>query len=135
MGVYTGIAKDNVTINSGRAALDVLGFTSASFGQVTQTTDKATSVTLNTITGRITMNDASLSSNSAVDFMLMNDKIGLNNLVLVNVSGGGTAGAYVASVCCVQAGGVRIKLQNIKGGALSEPVQVLFAVIKVGHDG
>lgn len=29
MGVYSGIAKDNLTINSGKAAFDVLGFTSA----------------------------------------------------------------------------------------------------------
>lgn len=135
MGVYTGIAKDNVTINSGQAAFDVLGFTSAAFGEVTQLTSKSTPVTLNTMTGRVTMHNASLASNSAVDFMLNNDKIGQNNLVLVNVSGGGTPGAYIAGVCCVQKGGVRIKLQNIKGGALSEPVQILFAVIKVGFNG
>jgi hypothetical protein len=135
MGVYTGIAKDNVTINSGKAAFDALGFTSATFGTVTQATNKGTAVTLNSMTGRITMNAASLANNASANFELLNDNIGANDVVIVNVSAGGTAGAYLAGVCCLQAGAARIKLINLSGGALAEPVQILFAVIKVGHNG
>lgn len=132
MGVYSGIAQDNATITSGVVRLDEIGYTSASYRTVTQETSKSTGVTLNSITGRITTHNAQLSNNAQVDFVLTNNKIGANDLVIVNVAGGGTAGAYLASVCCVQAGQARIKLQNISGGNLSEAVQVLFAVVKVG---
>lgn len=132
MGVYSGIAQDNVTITSGNARFDTMGYTSGSFGMVTQETSKATGVTLNKISGRITMHDAALNNNAKVDFVLTNSMVGANDLVIANVAGGGTAGAYLVGVCCIQAGSVRFKLQNISGGSLSEPVQILFTVVKVG---
>jgi hypothetical protein len=132
MGVYSGIAQDNVRVTSGVVQFDELGYTGASYGTVTQETSKATGVTLNTITGRITMHNAQLNNNASVDFILTNSKIKANDVVIVNVAGGGTAGAYLSGVCCVQAGQVRLKLQNISGGNLSEAVQLLFAIVKVG---
>ena len=132
MGVYTGIAKDNVTINSGNARLDSMGYTNATFGTVTQATNKSTAVTLDTMTGRITMNDASLGNNASANFDLNNSNIGVNDVVVVNIAGGGTAGAYLAGVCCLSEGVAKIKLINLSGGALAEPVQILFTVIKVG---
>ena len=132
MGVYTGIAKDNVTINSGNARLDSMGYTSATFGTVTQATNKSTAVTLNTMTGRITMNGASLAASTDVIFTLNNSNLAGNDLIVVNIAGGGTPGSYRLDVCCNVAGSAVLKLRNTTGGALSEPVQVLFAVIKVG---
>lgn len=132
MGVYSGIAQDNVTVTSGNARFDTVGVTADSFGAVTQATNKGTGVTLNTISGRITMNDAALNNSANVDFVLTNNQVGANDVVIVNVAGGGTAGAYLAGVCCIQEGSVRIKLLNISGGSLSEPVQILFVVMKVG---
>jgi hypothetical protein len=123
---------DDVSISDGSVIASTLGFNQATFGAVTQLTNKGTGVTLNTMTGRITMHNAALLNNAAVDFVLTNSMITADDLVLVNVSGGGTAGAYIADVCCVQAGGVRIKLQNISAGSLSEPVEILFAVLRVG---
>lgn len=132
MGVYSGIAQDNVTITSGNARFDTVGYTSGSFGTVTQATSKSTAVTLNTMTGRITMHNASLAANTDVVFTLNNSNIKGNDLIVVNIAGGGTAGSYRLDVCCNAAGSAVLKLRNTTGGALAESVQILFTVIKVG---
>lgn len=132
MGVYTAITVDNLTVNSGKASFDSFGYTDEAYGEVTQLTSKSTPVTLNTTCGRIIMDDEQLNNNDTVDFILNNNQIVTNSLVVINVSGGGTPGLYEAHVCCTQEGSARIKLHNIHGNALSEPVNILFAVIKVG---
>lgn len=132
MGVYSGIAKDNVTINSGRARFDLMGFTTAAYDTVTQLTNKSTAVTLNSVAGRVTMHDAALGANANVNFDINNSAIGANDVVIVNVAGGGTAGAYLAGVCCIGEGAAKVKLLNLTSGSLSEPVEIMFAVIKVG---
>jgi hypothetical protein len=109
-----------------------LGYTAGAYGTVTQATSKSTAVTLNTVAGRITMNDASLAQNAAVTFTLNNSELSGNDLLLVNIAGGGTPGSYTLEVCCNQVGNALLKLRNMTNGALAEPVQILFAIIKVG---
>ena len=106
-----------------------LGYTAAAQGAVTQATDKSTAVTLNKAAGRITMNAASLGANTAVVFNLNNSYISANDLVIVNVSGGGTAGAYTVYVSSMGAGVAAIALRNLTGGALAEAVIVNFAIL------
>jgi hypothetical protein len=109
-----------------------LGYTASTYGTVTQETNKSTAVTLNTVTGRITMNDASLSQNSAVTFTLSNSELSGNDVLLVNIAGGGTPGSYNLEVCCNQVGSALLKLRNMTNGSLAEPVEILFAILKVG---
>ena len=45
-------------------ATEELGYCSCAFGEVTQLTSKTTNVTLNTPTGRITMDDSTLNNNA-----------------------------------------------------------------------
>jgi hypothetical protein len=109
-----------------------LGYTTSAFGTVTQTTSKSTAVTLDKVTGRITMHDASLSQNSAVTFTLNNSELTGNDLLLINIAGGGTPGSYAIEVCCNQVGSALLKLRNTTNNSLAEPVELLFAIIKVG---
>ena len=106
-----------------------LGYSSAAQGTVTQATSKSTGVTLNKSMGRITMNNASLANGATALFTLTNSAISANDVVIVSVSGGGTAGAYWPFVSSQSTGSAVIGLYNNSGGALGEAVIVNFAII------
>ena len=108
---------------------ELMGYTTAAQGTVTQATDKSTGVTLNRSMGRITMNAASLAANTAVTFTLTNSLIGANDVLSVHVSSGATAAAYIAYVTSLTAGSCVIALRNLTGGALAEAVVLNFTVI------
>ena len=106
-----------------------LGYSSAAQGTVTQATSKSTGVTLNKSMGRITMNNASLANGATALFTLTNSAISANDVVIVSVSGGGTAGAYWPFVSSQATGSAVIGLYNNTAGNLSEAVIINFAVI------
>lgn len=106
-----------------------LGYTAAGQGTVTQATDKSTAVTLNKPAGRITMNGAALGANTAVSFTLNNSFISSNDLIIVNVSAGGTAGAYTTYVSSMTAGSAVLTLRNMTAGSLSEAVVLNYAIV------
>jgi len=113
-------------------ATEEIGYCSCAFGEVTQLTSKSTPVTLNTPSGRITMDDASLGNNTTVIFRMNNSTIKTNDVLVLNISGGvAGAGEYLAYVGDIGVGYADIALANRKGGAgtLSEAVQITFALI------
>lgn len=120
------------TLTTDLRATEGVGYTASAYGTVTQATSKSTAVTLNKVAGRITMDGASLSQNSAVTFTLNNSELTGNDVLIVNIAGGGTPGSYTVEVCCNQAGSALLKLRNTTNNALAEPVELLFAIIKVG---
>ena len=91
--IATGVAYQDPEFTTCYASQEI-GYTAAAQGSVTQATDKSTGVTLNKSAGKITMNNAALAANTAVSFTLTNSVISGNDAIIVNVSGGGTAGAY-----------------------------------------
>lgn len=112
-----------------------IGLSPDAYGTVTQQTSKSTAVTLDAMSGRITMHPATLgggAGNNKVTFSLDNVHIGTNDVIVVNVASNGTPGAYTASICCVQNGQARITVINQSGNAKAEAVQLSFAVIKLG---
>lgn len=106
-----------------------LGYTTAAQGTVTQATSKSTAVTLNTSAGQITMNNAALGATTNVTFTLNNTYISANDILILNVSGGATAGAYNCWVSGLGAGTATITVRNISAGSLSEAVVINFALI------
>jgi len=119
------IGADNI-LSSG-----ALGYTTDAQGTVTQATSKSTAVTLNKSAGQITMNNASLASVTNVTFTLNNSLISTNDIVILNVAAGATAGAYNCWVSGLSAGSASITLRNISGGSLSEAVVINFSLIHV----
>ena len=105
------------------------GYTADAQGTVTQETSKSTAVTLNKSAGQITMNNAALASVTNVTFTLNNSFISANDILILNVSGGATAGAYNCWVSDLSAGSASITVRNISGGSLSEAVVINFALI------
>lgn len=106
-----------------------LGYTTAAQGTVTQQTSKSTAVTLNASAGQITMNNASLGATTNVTFTLNNSFISANDIVILNVAAGATAGAYNCWVSGLSAGAATITVRNISANPLSEAVVINFALI------
>src|SRR5258706_11977714 len=99
-------------------------------GFVTQATSKATSVTLNTNTGVITMNNAALAAAATVGFTVNNSTVGSTDVVIVSIGAGATANAYRAEVDAVTGGSFHVSLNNYNAGSLSEAITLNFSVIK-----
>ena len=106
-----------------------IGYATGAGGTVTQATNKATGVTLNAATGRITMNNANLNANTTVSFTLTNSAIAANDLLVLNHVSGGTAGSYALDAQAA-AGSASINVRNITSGNLAEAIVIGFAVIK-----
>lgn len=107
-----------------------IGYSTGAGGTVTQATNKSTGVTLNKITGQITMNGAALAAAAEVAFTLTNSTIAATDTVIVNIASGGTSAAYATSVTAVGAGSCEITVGNWSAGSLSEALVLNFAVIK-----
>lgn len=108
---------------------DKAGYITGEGGVVTQATSKATGVTLNKKCGEITLNGAALAAATIVSFTLTNTTIGANDLLVLNHSSGGTAGAYTLNAQCAS-GSASINVRNATAGSLSEAIVIRFAVIK-----
>ena len=126
-----GVAYEDQDIIGADAVLsnNQLGYTAAAQGSVTQATSKSTAVTLNASAGQITMNNASLGATTNVTFTLNNSLISSNDVLIVNVSAGGTAGAYTTYISSMTAGSAVVTLRNLTGGSLSEAVVLNYAII------
>ena len=126
--IATGVAYNDPEFSTVYATQEI-GYSTAAQGSVTQLTSKSTGVTLNKSMGRITMNAASLAAGTSVLFTLTNSLISAGDVVVVSVSGGGTAGAYWPFVSSQTTGSAVIGLYNNTGGALLEAVIINFAII------
>jgi hypothetical protein len=113
-------------------ATDEIGYAASAYGTVTQLTSKSTAVTLNKSAGRITMNNASLTTATNATFTLNNAAVTANDTVILTIANGQTTpGSYNAFASQINAGSVSITLRNISGGTLSEAVVINFCVIHV----
>ena len=107
-----------------------LGYGTGAGGAVTQATSKATSVTLNKASGKITMNNAALASNAIAQFTLLNSFIAATDVVMVTVASGISNGADYQVWATPGTNSCGIYIRNISGGSLSEAVVLNFVVIK-----
>lgn len=130
-GGGVGIAK---SLYVGTSILSVsptagIGYTTGAGGTVTQATSKSTGVTLNKVTGAITMNNAALAADTTVSFTLTNSAIAATDTIILNHVSGGTAGSYLLNAQPA-AGSASINVRNITAGSLSEAIVIRYTVIK-----
>ena len=107
-----------------------IGYSAGHGGAVTQGTSKATGVTLNKITGAITLNGAALTNGATATFTVTNSTVGANDNILINHKSGGTLGGYTFKVHTIAAGSFKVAVKNDSGGDLSEAPVVQFSVFK-----
>lgn len=120
----------NLTFPSSGTLATVNGQMAAG-GTVIQATNKATGVTLNTVTGRITTANTSLAAATTVTFTLTNSNIAATDIVLVQLqSGNAGAGTYQVWAESSGSGTVVVAIRNTTAGALAETLVLSFAVVK-----
>ena len=129
-GAITG--QSTIKTNS---ATGGIGYDTGAGGSITQGSGsgKATAVTLNKMSGQITMNNAALNAGAAVTFTLNNTNIAATDVILVNIASGGSTNSYQTGVTAIgtSGGNCNIQLRNITSATnLSEALVLNFAVIK-----
>lgn len=107
-----------------------IGYATGAGGAVTQATDKSTGVTLNTVTGTITTDNAALAAAAEVTFIVTNSAVAITDTIVLSIQSGGTSGEYLAHVTDVGAGVFDITLANMSGSSASDAVLINYAVIK-----
>lgn len=106
---------------------DGMGYSAGAGGTVTQTGSRTTGVTLNKITGAITL-IAAAGSATAASFTVTNSSVAATDEILVNFKSSGS-NVYIAHVTSISAGSFVITFQTTGGTASDSPV-IAFAVIK-----
>lgn len=106
------------------------GYATGAGGVVTQATNKATGVTLNKVTGEITMNAAALAAGAIATFVLSNSAVAAGDMIVASHHSGGTIGPYLINARVTGAGAASIAVRNTSAGSLSEAIVIKFAVIK-----
>ena len=125
--IGTSIESPGSITSSGGA----IGYATGAGGAVTQLTAKTTAVTVDALSGQITMNNAAMTNASAQNFQVNNSQVDSTDTIILNLQGGAAgATAYRYWVCTVGAGFFKIAVENRSGGPLSEALVFNFAVIR-----
>ncbi len=108
-----------------------VGYAAGAGGAITQdnTSGKATAVTLNTVTGEITMNNAQLNGLSTVTFVLTNSAVANTDVMIINQVGGANIGLYTFNAQC-NSGSANITVFNATNNNRSDAIVLRYAVIK-----
>lgn len=121
-GSYDGNGSVSATVGS-------IGYAAGAGGTVTQQTNKATAVQLDTYSGQITMNNAALNAGIIAAFVLTNNKIAPGDLLILSHVSGGTPGSYLLNARA-GSGAAAIDVRNVTAGNLSDAIVIGFVVIK-----
>lgn len=102
-------------------------------GSVTQATNRTTGVTLNTYTGTITTNNASLAAEATAKFTVTNDKVAIGDVIALSQQSGSNGGGTIVHVTTVAAGSFEIAVYNgnvAAGTAETGAILINFHVLK-----
>jgi hypothetical protein len=120
------VFTNGVTSNSATAGI---GYATGAGGVVTQPTSKSEPITLNKVSGQITMNNAPLAAATTVSFTLTNSAIAATDVMMINQSSTANAGGYCFNAIC-NAGNAQISVRNVMASSASDAVVLRYAVIK-----
>jgi hypothetical protein len=126
IGSVTFPIAGDITTTGGK-----IGYATGAGGTVTQLVSKTTGVTLNKLTGQITLfAGTNINAGRSITFVLTNSFISAGDLLVVNHVSGGTAGIYQTSACNIVNGAANITVSNVSGGGEAAALVIGFAVIK-----
>lgn len=110
-----------------------LGYTTGAGSTVTQTTSRATAVTINALSGAITTDTTSLAAEASAVFVVNNNKVEIGDVVVLSIRSGKVALNTSVQVDAVAAGSFSIAVINnnvAAGTAETGAIVINFAVIK-----
>ena len=102
-------------------------------GAVTQLTNRATGVTLNTVCGAITTDNTSLAAEASAVFVVTNSKVAIGDVPVVAIRSGMVALNTRATVTAVAAGSFSITVVNgnVAGGTAETGALIInFVILK-----
>jgi hypothetical protein len=106
-----------------------IGYAPGAGNTATQATSKATGVTLNKVTGQITLNNAALAAGAVVWFTLTNSFITADSDLRLWIKGGNaTPGTYRVTAEGSASGSRTVVIENRSGGSLGEALILGFNV-------
>jgi hypothetical protein len=115
-----------ITSNSATAGV---GYRAGAGGTITQNTSKSDPVTLDKITGEITMNNATLSGDTTVSFTMNNSTIAATDVIILNQVSDANIGLYSFNGKC-NSGNAVISVHNMTNTNRDDAIVIRFAVIK-----
>jgi hypothetical protein len=115
-----------VTSNSATAGI---GYSTGAGSVVTQETSKSTPVTINAVTGEITMNAALLGGDTTVSFVMTNSAIANTDVIILNQVSNANIGVYSFNGQC-NSGNALISVHNMTNTNRSDAIVIRFAVIR-----
>lgn len=128
-GTLTSITSSGTILSSGGG----IGYTTGAGGTVNQGSGsgKNTAVTLNALTGTITLSSGLCVANAATanTFTMTNSTVAATDLVVIQHQSGGSLGAYNFAATS-GSGSVQISVRNLTQADLSESIVLRYAVIK-----
>lgn len=125
-GNYTSVGA----LKSNHATAGI-GYATGAGGTVTQTTSRATGVTLNKACGRITTDTTSLAAGDSASFTVTCTACGENDVPQVAIKSGATNKKTTARVTAVAAGSFEITVHNLDASTAETGAIVLnFSILK-----
>lgn len=119
--VYTG----NEWVNA------PLGLPPGTGATVTQATSKTTAVTINSLTGRITLNNSNLAVAFGNTFTVNNSTVTATDAIITNiVSGAAVSSRYHVQASNATAGSFLMSIRNLSQADLAEAVVVSYVIIR-----
>ena len=118
---------------NGIRTLKNIGFNTGAGAAVTQATNRTTGVTINTLCGTITTNNASLGAELSASFVVTNSTVAIGDVVLVSQQSGAVGVMTTVEVIATAAGSFTLAVMNgnaAAGTAETGAILVNFAVIK-----
>lgn len=122
---------DNLEVIKNGAVVGTLG--ASSYGTVTQQTNRATGVTLSTMSGAITTNNASLAAEASAVFVVTNTLVKATDVVVVCIRSGAVGLNTRATVTVVADGSFQITVVNgnaAAGAAETGAIIINFQVLR-----
>lgn len=132
MAILEELFDPNIKAN-GLLTNKAFGYGSGAGGAVTQATNRTTGVTLNTICGTITTNNASLAAEAAASFVVTNSTVAIGDVVVVSQQSGAVGVLTTVEVIATAAGSFTLAVMNgnpAAGTAETGAILINFAVIK-----
>lgn len=129
IGLPDSLANHNERINTKAPLVNGgIGYSAGASGN--QAGNKSNAVTVNALSGRVTMTNSALAAAAEVSFTLNNSTIAATDVVIANIQSVGTVGSYLISVTAVSAGSCSITISNVSAGSLSQSLVINFIVLK-----
>lgn len=100
---------------------------------VTQTTNRSTGVTINSLVGQITTDATALAAGAEAKFVVTNSYVSAKDVIVINAASGQTADTSIPTVIAVADGSFTIQLTNLHAATADTGAMVINFIVLGGN--